>query len=86
MDVIGLIKNALSALTAYLELKNKVFYYDIISKSKQHQKELINEIEVLRNTGTSASNERADILRAELIKERRDLEHLSAHYSLSGRR
>ena len=32
MDIIGLIKNVLSALTSYLELKNKSFYYDIIQK------------------------------------------------------
>ncbi len=85
MDIIGLIKNVLSALTSYLELKNKSFYYDIIQKSKLRQKELINEIEELRSKGTNDSNDRADILRTELIKERETLEHLSAVYSLSGK-
>lgn len=86
MDFIGLIKNALSALTSYLELKNKAFYYDIIEKSKSRQKTLINEIEDLRADGSNDSNDRADILRAELISERKTLEHLSAFYSLSGKR
>lgn len=86
MDIIGLIKNALSALTSYLELKNRAFYYDIVSKSKKRQEELRNEIEELRNKGTTSSNERADILRAQLTEERQTLEHLSAYYSISGKR
>lgn len=85
MDLISLIKNALLALASYLELKNKAFYYDIIQKSKNRQKELINEIENLRARGTNDSNDRADILRTELINERKTLEHLSAVYSLSGK-
>jgi hypothetical protein len=85
MDLIGLIKNTLSALTSFLELKNKAFYYDIIEKSKNRQKELTNEIEKLRAKGTNDSNDRADILRTELINERKTLEHLSAVYSLSGK-
>lgn len=85
MDLLGLIKNALSALASYLELKNKAFHYDIIQKSKNRQKELINEIEELRSKRTNDSNDRADILRSELIDERKTLEHLSAVYSLSGK-
>ncbi len=86
MDFIGLIKNALSVLISYLELKNKAFYYDIILKSKARQKELIDEIEELRSKGTNDSNDRADILRSELISERETIKHLSTYYSLSGKR
>jgi len=86
MDIIGLIKNALLALTAFLELKSKAFYYDIMQKSRARQKELINEIEKLRATGTNSSSDRADILRAELLEEKRSAEHLSTFYSLSGKR
>lgn len=86
MDLIGLFKNALSALTSYFELKNRVFFYDIIEKSRKRQEQLIDEIETLRNSGTNADNERADLLRSELVKERKALEHLSALYSLSGER
>lgn len=85
MDFIGLIKSVLSALASYLELKNKAFYYEIIQKSKVRQKELINEIEELRTKGTNDSNDRADLLRSELINERSSLKHLSAYYSLSGK-
>jgi hypothetical protein len=86
MDLIGLIKSALTALISYLELKNKAFYYDIIQKSKARQKELINEIEELRSKGTNDSNDRADILRSELLSERETTKHLSTYYSLSGKR
>ena len=86
MDLIGLIKSALLALTSYLELKNRAFYYDIIEKSRSRQKDLVNEIEKLRNNATTSSNERADILRAELLAERETIKHLSTYYSLSGKR
>jgi hypothetical protein len=86
MDIIGLIKSALLALTAFLELKSKAFYYDIMQKSRTRQKELINEIEKLRASGTNSSNDRADLLRAELLEEKRSAEHLSTFYSLSGKR
>ena len=86
MDLIGLIKSALSALTSFLELKNRAFYYDIIEKSRTKQKDIVNEIEKLRNINTTSSNERADLLRAELLEEREAIKHISAYYSLSGKR
>ena len=86
MDIIGLIKSALLALTAFLELKSKAFYYDIMQKSRTRQKELINEIEKLRAAGTNSSSDRADLLRAELLEEKRSAEHLSTFYSLFGKR
>ena len=85
MDIIGLIKSTLLALTAFLELKSKVFYYDIMQQSRSRQKDLINEIEKLRSSGTNSSNDRADLLRAELLAEKRYTEHLSTFYTLSGR-
>jgi hypothetical protein len=86
MDLIGLIKNALSALTAFLELKNRAFYYDMIQKSRNTQEQIINEIEKLRSSKTNDSNDRADILRDRLIQERAYIQHLSTFYSLSGKR
>jgi hypothetical protein len=83
MDIVGLLKSALQALTAYLELRTRGFYYDIIKSSQDYQKQLIDEIEKLRNSNTSSGNDRADILRAELIRERKTLEHLSTVYTSS---
>lgn len=85
MDLVGLIKSALLALTAYLELKSKAFYYDMIQTSREKQEKLRNEIDKLRNIGTNDSNDRADLLRSYLVEERKYIEHLSTFYSLSGK-
>ena len=83
MGLFGIIKNVLRSLAAYLELKNKAFYYKIITDSRKKQKDLFNEIETLRSAGTNDSNDRADLLRDELLDEQRHLKHLSAAYSES---
>ena len=83
MGLFGIIKNVLRALAAYLELKNKAFYYKIVTDSRKKQKDLFNEIETLRSSGTNDSNDRADLLRDELLDEQRHLKHLSAAYSES---
>ena len=76
----GIIKGVLKALTAYLELRNKTHYHRVVTESRDKQKKLINEIETLRTAGDVDSNDRADILRDELLDEKRHLEHLSAFY------
>jgi hypothetical protein len=81
MDIIGLIKNALAALTVFLELKSKAFYYDMMEKSRNTQTNIINEIEKLRNDKSSNSTFRADLLREQLRDEKQFAEHLSATYS-----
>jgi hypothetical protein len=86
MDLIGLLKNVLLALTSYLELKSKTFYYDIQTKSKQKQTEIINEIENLRTSKLDSDHDRADILRRELLQEKEFAQHLSTFYTLSGGR
>lgn len=85
MNFVDLIKSALKALTAYFELKNRAFYYDILEKSRNRQQSIIDEIEKLRNSGTNDSNNRGDILRAQLLEERRVFEHLSTFYSQTGK-
>lgn len=86
MDLLGLIKSAIQALTSYLELKRIAFYYDIVQKSRNNQKQLIDEIEKLRKIDTDDSNDRADILRDALAEEKRTLINLSTFYSISGKR
>lgn len=75
--IISLIKS----LELFLLLKNKLFYYEIREKSRNRQKEIISEIEMLRNNGDSNSSDAADILRAELAREKSEIKHLSAFYS-----
>lgn len=56
-------------------------FYNITNASRDKQKELINEIEKNRNIGTNASNDRADLLRKELVDERKFFDNISAYYS-----
>lgn len=79
--LLSVIKEALSALTAYLQLKNKTMFYNVTRLSRAKQKELINEIEKLRNAGTNDSSDRADLMRDELLDERRFLNDISAFYT-----
>ena len=80
-SIIALVKTLLQAFIAYLELRNKTFYYTIYRLSKEKQTKLISEIETLRNNRDSSSTDRADFLQNELIAEKRDLEHLSTFYT-----
>lgn len=76
MDIVGLIKAVLQLCIVYLELKNKSFFYDILEKSKARQQTLINELEKLREVGTNASNDAADVVRADLTQEIAFAKHL----------
>jgi len=74
----------LKALAEYFEYKSKSFFRDSYLKSKKTQLELINEIEKLRDTGTSADADRADFLQQQLLEERafvKSIEHISTKYS-----
>jgi hypothetical protein len=76
-----LITSLVKALSNYLELKNKSFYYDIIEKSKNRQSQLSKEIEKLRAEGTNDSNDIADAIFLQLCAEQKYCKHLSATYS-----
>ena len=76
-----LITSLVKALSAYLELKNKSFYYDILEKSRNRQSQLRKEIEDLRAEGTNDSNDIADAVFMQLCAEQKYCKHLSATYS-----
>ena len=77
----ALIVNLIKAASAYLELKNKSFYYDVLEKSRKKQQQFAEEIEKLRSEGTQSSTDRADVLFMRLLSEQRYAESLSAQYS-----
>jgi hypothetical protein len=79
--LLSLISNLIKAACAYLELKNKSFYYDILEKSRKKQQEFAEEIEKLRSEGTQSSTDRADVLFMRLRSEQKFSEHFSAQYS-----
>lgn len=78
--LLSIIKEFLAALTAYLQLKNQTTLYNVTRLSRAKQTELINEIEKQRNTGTNTSSDNADLMRNELLDERRFLNDISAFY------
>lgn len=75
------IANLFRAVAAYFELKNRSFYYEILTKSKQQQKELIAEIEKLRATRNPDDARAADVVRMQLLQEQRFCKHLSTTYA-----
>jgi hypothetical protein len=75
-----IVKSLLEALVAYLQLKNKSFYYDITQKSKTKQKEYIDEIEKLRASRDPNDADYADVVRGYLIAEKQYIKHLSTIY------
>ena len=76
-----IIKSVLKSLELFLNIKNNKFYYDLQKEHNDREDKLINEIEKLRQTGTSWDADRADILRQRLNSERKQFKHLSAFYS-----
>ena len=74
--MLSIIKSVLKSLELFLNIKNNKFYYD-----NEREDKLIDEIEKLRQTGTSGSADRADLLRQRLDSERKQFKHLSTFYS-----
>jgi hypothetical protein len=79
--ILSLISNLIKALCSYLELKNKSFYYDILEKSRKRQKDLVEQIEELRDRGDSQSANNADTLVLQLLDERKWIKNISNTYS-----
>ena len=84
--MITIIKSLLKSLELFLCLKNKLFYYDIIQKSKARQNEIIKQIEDLRSKGDSNSADAADILLISLKREKYEIESLSTLYTKASER
>ena len=77
----ALIKSIFKSLQLFLTLKNKKFYYDLHRDFRDMEDAITQRIEGLRETGTSADADRADLLRKRLRSERERFEHLSAFYT-----
>ncbi len=77
----AIIKSILKSLELFLNIKNNKFYYDLHKEHRKTENKLINEIEKLRETGTNHDADRADLLRQQLVAERKQFKHLSAFYS-----
>ena len=75
--MISIIKALTQSLKLYLELRNRLAFFEIKNNHRRIKNELINEIEELRAAGDSNSSDRADLLRKRLKSENDDFEHIS---------
>lgn len=75
--MISIIKALAQSLRLYLELRNRLAFFEIKNNHRRIKNELINEIEELRAAGDSNSSDRADLLRKRLKSENDDFEHIS---------
>lgn len=80
-SIFELIKQALAAVTAYLELKRESFFYDATNSHLKTKNELREEIIKLRNKGTIDATDRADILGLLLEERENAWQRVSATYS-----
>jgi hypothetical protein len=75
--MISIIKALTQSLRLYLELRNRLAFFEIKNNHRRIKNELIDEIEELRAAGDSNSSDRADLLRKRLKSENDDFEHIS---------
>lgn len=75
--MISIIKALTQSLRLYLELRNRLAFFEIKNNHRRIKNELINEIEKLRAAGDSNSSDRADLLRKRLKSENDDFKHIS---------
>ena len=75
--MISIVKALTQSLRLYLELRNRLAFFEIKNNHRSIKNELINEIEKLRAAGDSNSSDRADLLRKRLKSENDDFEHKS---------
>ena len=65
------------AIGSSCSLKNRSFYYDIHNKSRQQQKQYIEELERLRAIRSPDAADDADLVRMQLLEEKRFYKHIS---------
>ena len=79
-SIIDLIKYALKALTAFLELRRETYFLEASARHLEYKENTRNEITKLRNQGTIAATDRADLLMLSLQERERAWERTSATY------
>lgn len=80
MAILQLITSLIKSLELYLTLKNKKFFLDMFETHQTRELKLIQDIEKMRSLGTNDSNDKADLLRNQLLSERNDWEKIQKLY------
>jgi hypothetical protein len=79
-SIIDIIKYALKALTAYLELRRETYFLEASAKHLEQKEITRNEITKLRNQGNTSATDRADLLMLSLQERERAWERVSTTY------
>lgn len=79
-SIIDLIKYALKALTAFLELKRETYFLEASKSHLEYKENIRNEITKLRNQGTISATDRADLLMRTLQEREQAWERVSTTY------
>lgn len=80
-SILDIIKYALKAIYAYLDLKKETFYFEAEKQYLKEKEELRNEIDSLRNKGTVVASDLADAKFMRLQEIDRSWKRVSAAYS-----
>lgn len=85
MSITGLLTAIFKSLELYLQLRNTSFYYDMVEKHYKRKKQIIDEIEKLRDHPTPSNTAAADKLLLVLKQENERFDDLSAFYLKSSK-
>ncbi len=86
MSLTALLTAIFKSLELYLQLRNTSFYYDMVEKHYKRKKQIIDEIETLRDRPTPSNTAAADKLLLVLKQENERFDDLSAFYLNSTKR
>jgi hypothetical protein len=79
-SIIDLVKYALKAVTAFLELRRETYFLEATAKHLEYKDKTRHEIAQLRNQGTTIATDRADHLMLSMRERERAWERASATY------
>jgi hypothetical protein len=81
MKWVAALANLFQAIGLYFSLKNRSFYYDIHNKSRQQQKQYIEELERLRAIRSPDAADDADLVRMQLLEEKQFYKHITTTFA-----
>lgn len=81
MTIFALLQAFFQAATAYLNLKTKTAYFDILEKFDSRIDALDNKRQILRSKADTASQSAAEDVMAEIIEEKKKLAEIVKEFS-----
>ena len=81
MNIFALLQSFFQAATAYLNLKTKTAYFDILEKFDSRLDKLDNKRQTLRSKADNISQSAAEDVMAEIIEEKKKLAEIKKEFS-----